>query len=312
MSAARPDPAASTPVAAAFGPGAGAGLIGVTGATGGLGGRVAARLAESGVVQRLIVRDPARAPLLIGAQVVWGGSYGERAAMTQALAGVETLFLVSAAEDANRVALHTAAVDAAVTAGVERIVYLSFLAAAEDATFTFARDHHATEQHIRSTGVDFTFLRPSQYLDFIPRLVGRDGAIAGPAGDGRVAWVARDDVASVVAAVLTTPGHSGETYDVTGRESQTLAYAAQELSRITGRAIPHRDETLEEAYASRSIRGAPKFEVEGWVTSYLAIRRGEMDVVADTVPRLTGRPAQTLPEFLRTHPASWAHLRASS
>jgi NAD(P)H dehydrogenase (quinone) len=306
VSAAHPDPSSRPPLGLELGARA---LIGVTGATGAVGGRVAARLAKRGVVQRLIVRDPARAPRLIGAQVVWGGSYGERAAMTQALDGVHTLLLVSAAEDANRVALHTAAVDAAVAAGVERIVYLSFLAAAADATFTFARDHYATEQHIRATGLDFTFLRSSQYVDLVPRLVGREGVIAGPAGEGRVAWVARDDVADVAAAVLTTRGHPGRTYDVTGAESHTLAYAAEQLARVSGRPISYRDETLEEAYASRAAYGAPKFEVEGWVTSYQAVATGEMDIVADTVPRLTGHPAQTLPGFLDAHPGSWAHLR---
>ena len=70
------------------------------------------------------------------------------------------------------------------------------------ATFTFARDHWHTEEHIRETGVDFTFLRDNLYLDFVPGFVGEDGVIRGPAGDGSVAAVARDDVAEVAASVL--------------------------------------------------------------------------------------------------------------
>lgn len=136
-------------------------LIGVTGATGELGGRIAARLAERGVAQRLVVRDPSRAPELPGAEVARASSYGDGEEMRRALEGVRTLFLVSAGEAFDRVRLHTTAVDAAVAAGVERVVYLSFLNAAPDATFTFARDHFHTEQHVRSTGVRHSFLRPS-------------------------------------------------------------------------------------------------------------------------------------------------------
>ncbi|CAA9478035.1 MAG: hypothetical protein AVDCRST_MAG65-1272 [uncultured Solirubrobacteraceae bacterium] len=285
------------------------GLIAVTGATGGVGGRVARRLAESGVVQRLVVRDPGRAPRLIGAQVVWGGSLGEGDQFTRALEGVDTLFLVSAEEAADRVARHTAAVDSAVAAGVSRIVYLSLLGAAPDATFTFARDHHATEEHIRSTGLAFTFLRPSLYAEMLPRMMGSSGALAGPAGDGRVSWVSRDDVAAVATAVLSGDAHDGQTYDVTGPESRGFASAADELARRVGRPIVYVGESVAEAYASRAAYGAPRFEVDGWVTSYLAVAAGDFDVVSDSVPRLTGRASQTLPEYLDAHPEDWAHLR---
>src|SRR5918998_535197 len=88
----------------------------------------------------------------------------------------------------------------------------------------------------------------------------------------------------------------------------TLHYVAQELSRVTGRTITYHAETLEEAYASRASYGAPRWEVEGWVTSYAAIATGEMNVVSDTVYKLTGHAPQTLGEFLRRHPESYQHL----
>ena len=82
---------------------------------------------------------------------------------------------------------HLTAVRAAAEAGAERIVYLSFMGAAADATFTFARDHFRTEQAIRETGIPFTFLRDCIYADYVPLLCGEDGVIRGPAGDGRAA-----------------------------------------------------------------------------------------------------------------------------
>jgi uncharacterized protein YbjT (DUF2867 family) len=106
--------------------------------------------------------------------------------LREALAGTRTLFMVSAGETADRALRHAAAVDVALAAGVERVVYLSFLNAAPDATFTFARDHWRTEEYVRSTGLRHTFLRDSAYLDYVPALAGADGVIRGPAGNGRV------------------------------------------------------------------------------------------------------------------------------
>ena len=120
----------------------------------------------------------------------------------------------------------------------------------------------------------------------------------------------RDDVADAAVAVLTSDEHAGQTYDLTGPESHSLAYAAEQLSDVSGRRVRYVDETLEEAYASRAGAGAPRFEVDGWVTSYVAVATGELDVVSDAVAQLTGRPAQGLPAFLAEHPESWAHLRA--
>ena len=181
----------------------------ITGATGAIGSKVAARLAQSGVRQRLIVRDPSRAPALPNAEVAQASGYGDTEAMTQALRGIQTLFLVSGREDADRLQQHYAAVDSALAAGVERIVYLSFLSAAPDASFTLARQHFHTEEYIRASGVSFAFLRSGLYADFVPNLFGADGVVRGPAGDGRAAYVTRDDVAEVAAIVLTSAGHDG-------------------------------------------------------------------------------------------------------
>jgi NAD(P)H dehydrogenase (quinone) len=281
--------------------------VAVTGVTGGLGGRVARRLADGGVAQRLVVRDPARAPELPGAEVV-RAAYGDGEAMRRALDGVDTLLLVSASEAVDRVRLHTGAVDAAVAAGVQRIVYTSFLACSPDATFTFARDHWHTEEHLRASGVRHTFLRDSLYLDVFPLFAGGDGVIRGPAGDGRVAAVARDDIADVAVAVLLGDDHDGRTYDLTGPAAFTLQQAAEELSRASGRAVTYHAETLDEAYASRAGYGAPQWEVTGWVTTYAAIAAGELDLVSDAVATVAARPPMDLAEFLRRNPDTYRHL----
>ena len=178
--------------------------IALTGATGRIGGRVADRLATKGVPLRLLVRDPDRAPDLPGATAVVA-PFADGEAVREALTGVETAFMVSASEAADRVQQHLTFVEAAAAAGVRHLVYLSFQGASAASTFTFARDHAVTEAAIRGTGLTWTFLRDSFYADFMPGLVGDDGVIRGPGGSGRVAVVAQDDIADAAAAVLLDP-----------------------------------------------------------------------------------------------------------
>lgn len=274
-------------------------MIGVTGSTGRLGGRVARRLSMAGVRQRLLVRDSDRALRLPGASVATAG-FADGEAVEAALRGVPVALMVSASEARDRVEVHRRFVDAAAAAGVEHLVYVSFFGAAPDATFTLARDHWATEEHIRASGMSFTFLRDNLYADVLPHLVGPDGVLRGPAGQGRVAAVAQDDIADAAVAVLTDPdAHAGQTYDLTGPEALTLAEIAAVLSEVTGRSVTYQPETVAEAYRSREHYGAKDWQVEAWVSTYTAIAAGEMDGVSDAIPRLTGHPATSLRELLR-------------
>jgi uncharacterized protein YbjT (DUF2867 family) len=291
-------------------------VIAVTGATGALGGRVAERLAAHGdVTLRLVVRDAARAPQVPGAEIVANpGGFDDPAGLQAALRGVDTVYLVSAAEHANRLRQHVAAVDAAVAAGVQRIVYTSFLNASPDAVFTLVRQHAATEDRIRQSGVRATFLRHSMYADFVPFFASVENGhavIAAPAGEGRTSFVSRDDLADVAVAVLLRQDTDldGQALEVTGPEALTMTEAANVLTEITGRPVTYRDQTVEEAWATRRPSGHPDWEIEGWVTSYLAIAAGELETVSDVVPTLTGHPARTVAEHLRAHPEDWAHLR---
>ncbi len=272
--------------------------LGVTGSTGRLGGRIARLLAAAGVEQRLVVRSPARAPQL-GRTTVAQASYGDGEAVRAALAGLDVVLMVSGAESATRVEEHRTFVEAAAAAGVRHLVYTSFSAAAPDATFTLGRDHHATERIIEESGLTWTFLRDNLYLDFLPLLAGEDGVIRGPAGDGRVAAVAQDDIAAVGAAVLLDPAaHEGRTYTLTGPEAVTLTEAAATMTRLLGRPYSFLDETVEEAYASRASYGAPDWQLDAWVSTYTSIASGELAEVTDDVPRLTGRPATALADLL--------------
>ncbi|WP_211882243.1 SDR family oxidoreductase [Pseudarthrobacter albicanus] len=272
--------------------------LAVTGSTGQLGGVVARLLADAGSPQRLLVRDAGRAPELEDAvPVVF--TYGDPGLARASLAGVKTLFMVSAAEAEDRLQQHFTFIDAAAAAGVQHIVYTSFFGAAPDAVFTLARDHFATEERIKASGMDYTFLRDDFYLDFLPLLAGEDGLIRGPAGEGVMAAVARADVARSALTVLRDPAlHVGRTYDLTGPEDISLARAADILSAGTGRTIIFRNETLEEAYASRAPYGAPPWQVDAWVSTYTAIAAGQLAGPTSAVHELTGREPLSLAQFL--------------
>ncbi len=314
-------------------------MIAVTGANGEVGRRVAARLSSMGVNQRLIVRDAEHAPRLPGAEVAVASAYGDAAAMGRALRGVDTMFLIAARDlfgvvqnalmqgkappPYDRLQQQITAVDAAAAVGVGRIVYLSFMNSAPDATFILSHDHYYTEEHIRALGLPFTFLRMSLYAEHVPVMVSAGGVIRAPAGEGRAAWVTRDDIADVAAVVLTRDGHDGLTYDVTGPEAITLAETAEILSSATGRKIAYQAQTPHEARMTRATSGMDKYEaerraktgsglsdydVEVFVTHFLQIATGELANVSDTVPRLTGHRAQSLAEYLKQHPESYQHL----
>ncbi|MEP7090943.1 MAG: NAD(P)H-binding protein, partial [Nocardioidaceae bacterium] len=190
------------------------------------------------------------------------------------LDGLDVVLMVSAAESEKRLDERRAFVDAAAEAGVRHLVDISFFGASPASTFLLARDHDATEQHIERSGMTWTHLRDNLYADFMPLLADADGVIRGPARAGRV------------------------TFSLTGPEAITLSEAAVTMSRVLGRDYSFRDETLDEAYASRSGHGAPSWQVDAWVSTYTAIASGELSALSDDVHQLTGREPRSLADLL--------------
>ena len=272
-------------------------MIALTGVTGALGGLVAPALVDLG--PRLVVRDPSRAPDL--GLPVHQASYGDAGAAEAALSEVDVLFMVSAAESADRRTEHRSFITAAARAGVRHIVYTSFSGADPAATFTLGRDHHDAEAAIVESGMAYTFLRDNFYLDILPMFADEAGVIRGPAGAGRVAAVARADVADAAVAVLRDPGaHVDATYTLTGPEALSFHDVAERAGVATGRRLTYVDETQQEAHASRraTYPDAADWQLDAWVSTYTAIADGSCEPVTDDVARLTGHRARTLEEAL--------------
>ena len=272
-------------------------VLAVTGSTGRLGGLVARELGRE--VDRLVVRDASRAPRVEGGPEVVEAPYADLEAGRRALAGVDVLFMVSAAESPVRRAEHRTFIQAATDAGVGQIVYTSFAGAAPDAIFTLGRDHFDAEQAIRASGMAFTLLRDSFYSDFFPMFAGPDWVVRGPAGEGRVSAVARADVADVAVAVLREPSaYAGEVCTLTGPDAFSVREACVRMTAALGRPFSYVEETVEEAYASRRQWSTEAFQLDAWVSTYLAIGSGRLAEVSPDVERITGHPPRTLEQAL--------------
>ena len=159
--------------------------------------------------------------------------FDDPGSLRAALEGVRRAYLVTpSSERAERQQLDF--VDAARAAGVERLVVLSQLGSVADSPVRFLRYHAAVEQHVRDSGMDFTFLRPNLYFQGLFAVAGSivgNGVLPAPIGDARVSAVDVRDIAAVAAAALTDDDHGGATYTLTGPQAITHAEMAAALSR---------------------------------------------------------------------------------
>ena len=258
-------------------------MIGVTGATGRLGGRVARRLAAAGLEQRLLVRDPARAPSLAGSSVAQA-SFSDADAVRAGLDGVSVLFLVSAAEDADRLDQHRTSwrprpPPASSTSSTPRSSAPRRLHVHPGPRPLRDRAAHPRDAAMRSPSCATTSTRtccPTSSATTASSAVRR-------VTEGRAAFVARADIARVATAVLSAPeAHADRTYDLTGPEALTLDEVATVLTTGLRRSVTYVDETVPEAYESRAHYGAPDWQVDAWVSTYTAIRAGEVAASATT------------------------------
>lgn len=272
--------------------------VAVTGVTGALGSRIATRLANHGVPQLLVGRSPDRLPDLPGAQRRGPAAYADASDMRKALEGAATLVLVSGHRTGRRLEEHATAVEAAIAAGVDRVLYVSLVSAAPTATYLNARDQWLTEQFLAGAGIRHTVLRAGFYTSTPAALADEEFVVSGPARTGRAAFVTHEDIADVITAVALDEGprsqYDGATLEITGPEALTLDEAVARIAAATGRPYRYESETLEEAFARRWRRGMSGEQIETWISWYQAIERGEVSVVTDVVPRLTGSPATAI------------------
>jgi len=263
-------------------------MLVVTGSTGHVGRLVAGELSTRGMRQRLLVRDPLRAPDIAGAEIAMA-DYGDPQSIADALEPDDRVFMVSLHEGPEqRIPHHRAFIEAAASAGVAHIVYLSFIAAGPDAIFLHARSHGETERMLAESGVSWTAIRNSMYADDIPGWFDSDGLNTVPADEGRMSFSYRPELARAIAVTLTEPGHEGKTYDIVTPQSVSMRELAEIAWAVTGqnyRYAPTSDTWWEERWRAR---GKEPWAIEAGLTSYAALRAGEFDVTSDDYRNLTG------------------------
>lgn len=269
-------------------------MILVTGASGKLGQIIVHELQLAGVFPRLMVRDKQKVSKHKDLQII-EGDYRNLDSLQAAFKGVERAFIVSLHErPMERANLHRNAFVAAAAAGVKYIVYTSFQVAAQESSFNMARDHYITEKYLQESGLNYTALRNNFYMETAHEEVNKDGnrlVIRNPAGDGRVAWVCRNDIAQVAAHLLINPMIESKELDVTGPEAPKLSELTQLLSDLSGKNIEFEQESYEEGLTWRSKSNLVNWNLEAWMSSDIAKGKGEVSKVSNTVEKVLGRKA---------------------
>jgi uncharacterized protein YbjT (DUF2867 family) len=169
------------------------------------------------------------------------------------------------------------------------------------------REHTETEQQIVVSGIPYSFLRPNSYMSNFLTFYRPDpeGNIRLPLGDARVSYIDPRDVAEVAAHVLTTEGHAGQAYTLTGAEAITVEEVASAISEATGRSISYVDVREEAMRQGMLSQGLPPAMVDGVLDLFATNRAGKAAVVTDAVRDITGRPPRSFKEFARDHAEGW-------
>ena len=277
-------------------------MIVVTGASGRVGGLIAAELTRRGVPFRAVTRTIGHAPDLGGAEIALA-AYDQPDTLADALEPGDRVFMVSMHEPPERrVPLHRGFLDVAIERNVGRIVYLSFLGADPSASFLHARSHGVTEQMLAESGIPFTAVRNGMYADEIATWFDEDGRITGPGGDGAVSLTYRPELAEAIVELLVDPAHDDRSVvTITGPEAVTLSELAGIASEVTGDEYRYEPFDREEWLAYRRGLGRPAWSIEAGISYYDGVARGEAGIVGDDYRELTGKEPLTIRELVELH-----------
>lgn len=279
-------------------------MIIVTGATGALNGATVDHLLDRMPASEIIVavRETAKAQRFADRGVaVRRGDYADPESLPAAFEGADQLLLVSSGDPtADAVSLHRTAIEAAVTAGVGRILYTSHQGAAFDTPFGPGRDHAATEKLLAESGIAWTSLRNGFYAHSLNWLMGpwrETGVITVPA-DGPVSWTAREDAAEAAAAILASNGAYEGPTTLTAGAAPTFQDIAAIASELTGRTIQLAVMHQEEWVAAQVAAGQQEFRVRFTLGMYQAAHEGYFAGVDPLLGDLLGREPRTVRDVL--------------
>lgn len=276
-------------------------MIAITGATGQLGHYVIESLMKTVPASQIvaIVRNPAKAQALAAQGItVRQADYGDEAALTSALQGVEKLLLISSSEVGQRAPQHRNVINAAKAAGVKFIAYTSLLHA-DTSPLGLADEHIETEKMLADSGIVYTLLRNGWYTEnyfaSAPAAL-EHGVFIGAAGDGKIASATRADYAAAAARVISEAGHEGKVYELAGDSAWTLTQLAAELTKQSGKSVTYQNLSEADFAAALKSVGLPDGLADMLADSDVGASKGGLFDNSKTLSKLIGRPTTTLAE----------------
>ncbi|EIE52397.1 NmrA family protein [Salipiger aestuarii] len=275
-------------------------MITVFGATGTTGAPLVDTLLAKGAQVRAVTSDPAKLDGLKakGCEAV-AANFTDAAALEQACAGADKIYLVTPAHrDMRR--WKAGAIEAAKAAGVGHVVLATGLGASPKAGLTFGKWHSDTQELLKESGLDWTFVQPTYFMQNLlwqAEGIARDGVYYDDLG-GPVAWIDARDIADVAAEALTGSGHAGKVYGLTGPEALTGEDIAAVLSEVTGRSITSAPLSPDDAKAAM-VAGGMQDEVAAAMVELASIApKGYLGRIETTVSDVLGRPARRFHDFV--------------
>jgi len=234
------------------------------------------------------------------------GDYNNSEALEAACQGIDKLLLISSSGMGDRASQHINVIDAAKQAGVSHIIYTSFQRndeSSEAAINFIADDHLTTEAHLKASGMNYTIFKNGFYLDMLPDFIGRNvletGGIFLPAGEGKVSFTLRDNIAEALANILASIGHENKVYEIAPDTSYSFAEISDIMTKLGGKAITYTNISVENYKTALQEHQVPEMMIDMSAAFLTAFSQNEMNVPSDDLNQLLGHKASSVPEFLK-------------
>ena len=290
-------------------------MILVTGGTGKIGRDLVQDLQARNCPFRVMVRskDAIRPFEAQGIKAVLG-DFDHPGACADALAGVNQVFLLTVPQPGTP-SLEREFLKTCKAQGVLHVVRLSAMGANPGSASGLLRCHGACEAQLEASGLSWTILRPTMFMQNLVQhfgpVVAKESTLYAPAGEARLPWVDTRDIAVVAGTVLTSSGHENLVYELTGPDALTYAQVAERLSTMLGRRIAFVEVPDGAARQAMTGMGLSPWLAEGMLALYHLFKaNGATALVLDTVERLTGRPARTLDAYLQENLGAFSPAKA--
>jgi NAD(P)H dehydrogenase (quinone) len=282
-------------------------MILVTGATGHLGQIVIEELLKTIPHNQIaaLVRDKAKAEHLSAMGIdVRVGDYHDQKSLAKAFQNVDKLLLISSNDFNNRLGQHKNVVDAAINAGVKHIYYTGVTMKDIESSplKPFLADHYLTEDYIKASGLNYTFLQNGLYSEVLPMFLGEKVTETGiffPAGEGKVAFAARKDLGEATAKIILENGHESKVYNLTGPNAYSFEEIAGFLSELSQKNVGYISPEPEVFVETLKQFGLPEHIIQMSLGFASGMKNNDFDKSFDTLEKLLGRKPTDLKDSLK-------------